>query len=98
VLGIWLLRRRSTVAVAVLWLFVIETAVDLVNGTVIGIRHHATASAHDLTWVILNFYVPVLWATLVLAAWQLATRRTELAGGANPESTRAAEVRGRSER
>ena len=98
VLGIWLLRRRSTVAVAVLWLFVIETAVDLVNGTVIGIRHHATASAHDLTWVILNFYVPVLWATLVLAAWQLATRRTELAAGANPESTRAAEARGRSER
>jgi hypothetical protein len=87
VLGIWLLRRRSAAAVAVLWLFLIETAADLVNGTIIGIRHHATATAHDLTWVILNFYVPVLWVSLVLAGWQLATRRTELAGGAESKST-----------
>ena len=96
VLGIWLLRRRSTVAVAVLWLFVIETAVDLLYGTVIGIGHHATDTAHDLTWVILNFYVPVLWVTLVLVAWQLVMRRSELAGTANPESTRAAPAGGRS--
>jgi hypothetical protein len=40
----------------------------------------------------------VLWATLVLVAWQLVTRRSELAGGANPESTRAAPAGGRSER
>jgi hypothetical protein len=95
VLGIWLLRRRSTIAVAVLWLFVIETAVDLVNGTFIGIRHHATASAHDLTWVILNFYVPVLWVTLVLVAWQLVTHRTELVGAGALESASAAKPAGR---
>ena len=93
VLGIWLLRRRSSAAILVLWLFVIETGVDLLYGTVIGIRHHATATAHDLTWVILNFYVPTLWVTLVLAAWQLVSRRSELAGTANPESTRAAPAR-----
>jgi hypothetical protein len=81
VLGMWLLRRRSAAAITVLWLFVIETAADLIYGTVVGIRHHATATAHDLTWVILNFYVPMLWVTLVLAAWQLITRRTELVGG-----------------
>jgi hypothetical protein len=86
VLSIWLLRRRSTAATPVLWLFVIETAVDLINGTAVGIRHHATATAHDLTWVILNFYVPLLWVSLVLATWQLATRRTELAGDATCES------------
>jgi hypothetical protein len=90
VLGIWLLRRRRAAAITVLWLFVIETAVDLIYGTVVGIRHHATATAHDLTWVILNFYVPVLWVTLVLAAWQLMTRRTELVGGGDVESASSA--------
>jgi hypothetical protein len=92
VLGIWLLRRRSAAAITVLWLFVIETAVDLSCGTVIGIRHHATATAHDLTWVILNFYVPVLWVTLVLAAWQLVTRRTELVTGELPSAPKAARL------
>jgi hypothetical protein len=86
VLGIWLLRRRSAAAITVLWLFLIETAVDLSYGTVVGIRHHATATAHDLTWLILNFYVPVLWVTLVLAAWQITTRRAELVGGGDVES------------
>jgi hypothetical protein len=86
-LGLWLLRRRSTAAIAVLWLFVIETALDLIYGSVLGIRYHATATAHDLTWVILNFYVPVLWGSLVLVAWQLATRRTELLGAPSRQST-----------
>jgi hypothetical protein len=89
VLGIWLLRRRSTAAVPVLWLFVIETALDLVYGTVVGIRHHATATAHDLTWVILNFYVPALWVTLVLAAWLLIARGRELSGGGDLDFTRS---------
>jgi hypothetical protein len=95
VLGIWLLRRRSAAAIAVLWLFVFETAVDLVYGTVVGIGHHATATAHDLTWVILNFYVPVLWVTLVLVAWQLVTHRTELVGAGALESASAAKPAGR---
>jgi hypothetical protein len=86
VLAIWLLRRPSSAAILVLWLFVIETALDLIYGTAIGIRHHATDTAHDLTWLILNFYVPMLWVTLALAVWQLVTRRTELLGSVNPES------------
>ena len=86
VLGIWLLRRRSAIAVPVLWLFVIETVLDLAYGAILGIRHHATDTAHDLTWVILNFYVPALWTSLVLAAWVLITRRGELVGGASLES------------
>jgi hypothetical protein len=85
-LGIWLLRRRSAIAVPVLWLFVIETVLDLAYGAILGIRHHATDTAHDLTWVILNFYVPALWTSLVLAAWVLITRRGELVGGASLES------------
>jgi hypothetical protein len=85
-LGIWLLRRRSAIAVPVLWLFVIETVLDLTYGAILGIRHHATDTAHDLTWLILNFYVPALWTSLVLAAWVLITRRGELVGGAGLES------------
>lgn len=85
-LSVWLLRRRTAAAVPLLWLFVIETAVDLTYGSVLGIRYRATATAHDLTWVILNFYVPVLWGTLVLVAWQLTTRRSELLGAPAPQS------------
>jgi hypothetical protein len=85
-LGVWLLRRGSFAAIPVLWVFVVESVLDLANGAVLGIRHHATDTAHDLTWVILNFYVPVLWVTLALVVWQLATRRTELADAGAQES------------
>jgi hypothetical protein len=91
-LGIWLLRRSSAAAIPILWVFVIESALDLAYGAVLGVRHHATDTAHDLTWVILNFYVPVLWVSLVLVTWQLVTRRRELGGGrANLASARLAD-------
>ena len=64
---IWLLRRRSAIAIPVLWLFLVESVLDLAYGAILGIQHHATDTAHDLTWAILNFYVPVLWTTLVPA-------------------------------
>jgi hypothetical protein len=80
ILCLWLLRRGSAAAVAVLWVFLIESALDLINGSILGVRYHATETAHDLTWVILNFYVPALWVSLLLAAWQLVTRRGELVG------------------
>ena len=85
-LGVWLLRRRSAAAIPVVWLFVVQTVLDLAYGAVLGIRHQATDTAHDLTWVILNFYVPVLWVSTVLVAWQLVTRRNQLLGGPNVES------------
>ena len=85
-LSIWLLRHRSVAAIPVVWLFVVETVLDLAYGTVLGIRHHATETAHDLTWVILNFYVAVLWVSTVLVAWQLVTHRNQLPGGPNVES------------
>ena len=85
-LSIWLLRRRSAAAIPVVWQFVIETVLDLAYRTAVGIRHHATNTAHDLIRVILNFYVPVLWISTVLVAWQMVTRRNELLGGRNLES------------
>jgi hypothetical protein len=93
VLALWLLRRGSAAAIPMLWVFIVESVLDLGYGAVLGIRHHATDTAHDLTWVILNFYLPMLWVSLVLAAWQLITRRGELIGGANRESAGTASER-----
>lgn len=87
VLGLFLLRRRTAAAVPVLWVFVIESALDLINGSILAVRYHATDTAHDLTWVILNFYVPILWGSLMLVCWQLITRRTELRAPANWQDT-----------
>jgi hypothetical protein len=76
-LGLWLLYLRSFAAWVVLWLFVIESTVDLLNATLGGIREQAFVTAHDVTWLILTFYVPALWMTLVLLVWQLVARRGE---------------------
>ena len=53
-----------------LWLFVVATLVDLGNDTIAGIREQLFATAVGTTWMILIFYVPALWVTLALIAWQ----------------------------
>ena len=53
------------------WLFVAETAVDLSNALVVGLREELFASAQNLSWVILTFCVPLLWVTLALIVWAL---------------------------
>jgi hypothetical protein len=78
VVGVWLLRRGSRAVVPFLWLFIVVAAADLVNASFLGVRENATDTATDLTWLILSVYVPILWATLALADWQLATRRSDL--------------------
>jgi hypothetical protein len=78
---LWLLYAPSPLARIVVWLFVVETVVDLLNATVMGIRGEALASAHDVTWLILCFYVPALWSSLVLLMLQLVTRRAEQLDG-----------------
>jgi hypothetical protein len=77
--ALWLLRSRSRAAVVVVWIFVVETALDLINATVGGIRERAFESAFATTWLILAFYTPLLWVTLALVVWRLATqtRRVE---------------------
>jgi hypothetical protein len=59
------------------WLFVIESAADLLNATLMGIREQAFESAPAVTWLILTFYAPALWTSLALLVWQLVTRRGE---------------------
>jgi hypothetical protein len=72
--ALWLLRSRSRFAVVVVWVFVVETALDLVNATVGGIRESAYGSAFAVTWMILSFYTPLLWVTLALVVWRLVTQ------------------------
>lgn len=73
--ALWLLRYRARAAIVVLWAFVIESAVDLTNATVMGIHEKALDTAHAVTWLTLNFYAPLLWVSLALLVWQLVSRR-----------------------
>ena len=68
---------RSRAAIVVIWLFVAETVVDFVNASVISIRERTSETAHALTWLILNIYVPLLVVSLALLVWQLVSRRDE---------------------
>ena len=79
---IFALRSHSRVAVPLTWLFALATLLDLSNALVGGIRHRMMAEVHDVPWLILCFYVPALWVTLVLIVWQLLSRRGERIGSA----------------
>jgi hypothetical protein len=71
------LHYRVRAAPLLAWVFVAETALDLVNSTIAGIREHLFAAASGVTWLILTFYVPLLWVSLGLVVWQLCARRHE---------------------
>jgi hypothetical protein len=77
VVALWLLRSRSRAAIVVIWLFVVETVVDFINASVISIRERTSETAHALTWLILNLYVPLLVVSLGLLVWQLVSRHSE---------------------
>jgi len=70
--ALWLLRRGSRAAIPVVWVFVVESTLDLLNATLGGIRERALESAYAVTWLILDFYAPLLWVTLALVVWRLA--------------------------
>jgi hypothetical protein len=71
------LRYRVRAAVLLVWAFVAETVLDLVNSTIAGFREELFATASGVTWLILTFYVPLLWVSLGLIVWQLYSRRHE---------------------
>lgn len=75
--ALWLLRSRSRAAIVVIWVFVVETLADFINASVISIRERTSETAHALTWVILNLYVPLLVVSLAVLVWQLVSRRGE---------------------
>jgi hypothetical protein len=72
------LRYAPRLAIPILWLFAAEAALDLTSSTVVGMREQLFASASDVTWLILTFYVPLLWVSLALLVWQLWRRRPKL--------------------
>jgi hypothetical protein len=84
---LWLLRYGSRWARVVLWIFVVETFVDLVNATIQGIRNEVFTTANGVTWVILNFYVPLLWVTLALIVWRLSSQETVDQSATRPDAT-----------
>jgi len=79
-LAIFAIRNRFGLALPVVWVFVAATAVDLVSGSIGGIREGALGLASGVTWLILTFYVPLLYTSLGLIVWQLVRRRRESLG------------------
>lgn len=68
------IRFGSTVWKMLTWVFVFATVADLGNALVVGLREDLFARASGVSWLILTFYVPALWVTTGLVAWQLVTR------------------------
>jgi hypothetical protein len=77
VIAIVALRYRLRMALVVVWMLVLESALDLANATIAGIGEQLFATASAVTWLILSFYVPLLWISLALIVWQLFSRRDE---------------------
>jgi len=76
-LSIFSVRSRSRFAIPLVWVFVVATVVDLVDGNIGGIREGVLGQASGVTWLILTFYVPILWTSLGLIVWQLLRRGSE---------------------
>jgi hypothetical protein len=69
--------RRQRWSLAFSWLLVIATAADFA----VGIHRKAVeplwGAASGVTWLILNFYVPLLMVSLPILVWQLCARTGE---------------------
>jgi hypothetical protein len=72
---LYALRYRWPVAIPLAWVFVAATVIDLGNAAVMGLREDLFDKAADVSWLILTFYVPALWVSVVLVAWRLWTRQ-----------------------
>jgi hypothetical protein len=71
---LYALRFRWRSAIPLAWVFVVATVLDLSNAAVMGIREDLFDKATDVSWLILTFYVPALWVSVMLVAWRLWTR------------------------
>jgi hypothetical protein len=82
------LRYRSRIAAPLIWLLIAETAIDLVYTAALGMREQLYASASNVTWLIVSFYVPLLWVSLGLIVWQMYSRGNEpLTHGPSPRNS-----------
>ena len=94
--ALWMIRTRSTGALAVTWVFAIVASADLISATAIGVNESLVDTASNVSWVILAFYVPFLWVTIVMVFWQLLARRSEVRGSpasaAHPQAARRSDA------
>jgi hypothetical protein len=74
---LYALRYRWRLAIPLAWVFVVATVLDLSNAAVMGLREDLFDKAADVSWLILTFYVPALWVSVVLVAWRLWMARNE---------------------
>ena len=68
------LRRRWSGARLLIWVFVVATVVDLGNALRVGLAESLFDTAHDMSLMILTFYVPMLWISVGLVVWLLLRR------------------------
>jgi len=71
------LRHKARISIVLVWALAVATFADLANSTAAGVRERLFETASGVTWMILTFYVPVLWISLLLIVWQLLQRRNE---------------------
>ena len=75
--SLFALRFRWRFTMVLVWIFVLATVIDLGNAFIQGVREDLFESATDVSWMILIFYVPALWISTALVAWQLLRARGE---------------------
>lgn len=71
------LKYRMTIARWVVWVLVAVTVVDLANAGIQGATNELFEVTFGVPWLILIFYVPALWVTAAMIAWQLISRRDQ---------------------
>jgi hypothetical protein len=71
------LHSRLRVSIALLWLLVIETFVDMGSGTVALVRAGTIGDVNGTSWLIVACYLPIVQIASGLTIWQLITRRGE---------------------
>jgi hypothetical protein len=68
------LRYRSRLAIPLVWVFVAETAADVVSIFGIVAREHLARFVNGMSWLISSFYVPLVMVSFALIVWQLVAR------------------------
>jgi hypothetical protein len=71
------LHSRLRLSIALMWLLVIETALDFGSGTIGYILDGTIGDINGTSWLVVAFYLPMVEVAVGLTIWQLITRRGE---------------------
>jgi hypothetical protein len=72
--AIFAFRKSERLGVLFSWLLVLETIADVVVGFLRKAREPLWGKANGVTWLILDFYIPLILVCLPLLIWQLYSR------------------------